>query len=171
MTLAAQIKPTFDNCLATLDGLLAKAGDHGGDALLSARIAPDMHPLAAQVRIACDQVSTALKRLSDSTFTLPDEDDTTIAAARERIAKARAATADQADVSFVAPYAPVEFALPNGMNFAMTGAEYARDWAVAQLYFHVVAAYMILRQQGLAVGKADFMGYMFKHVKSGAPAA
>ena len=84
MTLAQQYLPVFDNMLGTLDGLLAKAGNHGGDALLSSRLAPDMLPLAAQVRIACDQVSGALKRLSDSTFTLPDDDDATIAEARAR---------------------------------------------------------------------------------------
>lgn len=167
MSLADQFKPTVDNLLGTLDGLLAKAADNGGDTLLTARIAPDMHPLAAQVRIACDQVSTGLKRLSDSQFTLPDDDDVTIAAARERIAKARAAAVGQADNSFVGADAPVEFGLPNGMTFGMTGAEYTRDWVIAQLYFHVVAAYMILRKEGVAVGKADFVPHMFRHIKSG----
>ena len=167
MSLANQFKPTADNLLGTLDGLLAKAADNGGDALLAARIAPDMHPLATQVRIACDQVSTALKRISDSQFSLPDDDDTTSAAARERVAKTRTALKGQADASFAKPDAPVEFGLPNGMTFGMIAHEYARDWALAQLGFHVVAAYMILRKEGLAIGKADFMGYMFKYAKTG----
>ncbi len=163
MSLADQTLPIFDNLLGVLDGLLAKAADNGGDALLAARIAPDMHPLSGQVRIACDQVSTALKRLSESTFVLPDEDDATLAEARARIARTRAAA--KAAGGFAAADSPIEFALPNGMAFAMSAADYARDWAIAQLYFHVVAAYMILRQQGLAVGKAEFMPHMVKHVK------
>ncbi len=170
MTLTEQYLPVFDTMLGTLDGLLAKAADHGGDALLSARLAPDMLPLAAQVRIACDQVSGALKRLSDSTFTLPDDDDATIAEARARIAKARAAAKAQPVASFVAPDAPVELNLPNGMAFALSAQDYARDWAQAQLYFHVVTAFAILRNQGLAIGKADYMGYMAKHAKAPAPA-
>lgn len=169
MTIASQIKPIVDQQLAVLDGLLAKAAANGGDALMSVRLADDMAPLAGQVRIACDQVSAGLKRLSDSKVMLADEDDTTIAEARARVAKARAAAAEQADDSFVADDAPVALSLPNGMNFAMRADEYARDWMIAQLYFHVVAAYMILRSQGLAVGKADFVGYIARYAK--APAA
>src|SRR4051812_29794015 len=103
MTIADQLKPTAENVLGTLDHLLGKAADHGGDALLGEKLAPDMFSLAAQVRIACDQISAALKRTSDSTFALPDEDDTTLAAARERIAQVRAALKSQPDASFVAP--------------------------------------------------------------------
>ena len=165
MTIPSQIKTVIDQQLAALDGLLAKAAANGGDALLSAKLANDMASLAGQVRIACDQVSAGLKRLSDSKIMLPDEDDTTIAAARERVAKARAAASSQADASFVADDAPIEMKLPNGMNFAMRADEYARDWMIAQLYFHVVAAYMILRAKGLAVGKADFVGYIARYAK------
>ena len=170
MTLSEQYLPTFDNMLGTLDGLLAKTAGHGGDALLSARLAPDMLPLAAQVRIACDQVSGALKRLSDSTFTLPDDDDATIGDARARIAKTRAAAKGQPAASFVAPDAPIELNLPNGMTFALNAQDYARDWAQAQLYFHVATAFAILRNQGLVIGKADFIGYMAKHAQAPAPA-
>lgn len=170
MTIAAQLKPTAENVLGTLDHLMSKAADHGGDTLLSERLAPDMLTLAAQVRIACDQISAALKRTSDSTFSLPDDDDATIAAARERIAKVRAALTEQADASFVAPDATIELALPNGMSFAMRANEYLRDWALAQLYFHVVTAYAILRAKGLAIGKADFLPYMLRYAKAPTPA-
>jgi hypothetical protein len=170
MTLADQLKPTADNVLGTLDGLLAKASDHGDESLLGEKLAPDMLSLAAQVRIACDQVSGALKRTSDSTFTLSNDDDATLAAARERIAKTRDALSGQSNASFVAPDAPIDLALPNGMAFAMRADEYVRDWALAQLYFHVVTAYAILRAKGLAIGKADFLPYMARYAKSPAPA-
>ena len=64
MSLAKQLKSTGDNMLGTLDDLLVKAEQNGGDDLLSERLAPDMLPLSAQVRIACDQISAALKRTS-----------------------------------------------------------------------------------------------------------
>jgi hypothetical protein len=38
-----------------------------------------------------------------------------------------------------------------------------------QMHFHVMAAYTILRAEGLAVGKADYVGHMFKYLKQ--PAA
>ena len=174
MMISEHYLPGFDALLGTLDGLLAKAagvdGVGGGDALLSARLAPDMLPLAAQVRIACDQVSGFLKRLSDSTFALPDSDDATIVAARARIAKTRAAAKAQPADSFVGSDAPVELNLPNGMAFALNAKDYARDWAQAQLYFHVVTAFAILRNQGLSIGKADFLGHMVKYAKAPGPA-
>ena len=170
MTIADQLKPTAENMLGTLDNLLSKAADHGGDALLTETLAPDMLSLAAQVRIACDQVSGALKRTSDSTFTLPNDDDATVADARQRIASTRAALQAQPDASFVASDATIDLALPNGMAFAMRADEYLRDWALAQLYFHVVTAYAILRARGLAIGKADFLPYMARHAKAPAPA-
>lgn len=33
--------------------------------------------------------------------------------------------------------------------------QFARDWALGQFYFHVMAAYAILRAQDVAIGKAD----------------
>jgi hypothetical protein len=169
MSLATQIKPVAEHALGTLDHLLTKATDKG-DALLGERISPDMFPLAAQVRIACDQVSAALKRVTDSTFSLADDDDTTLAAARERVAKVRAALAGQSDKSFVDADHTIELALPNGMNFAMRADEYLRDWTVPQLFFHLTAAYAILRAQGVGIGKADFLPYMMKYAKAPAPA-
>ncbi|WP_195908338.1 DUF1993 domain-containing protein [Novosphingobium sp. Gsoil 351] len=169
MTIAHQLKPAAENVLATLDHLLGKAVEHGGDALLAEKLAPDMFPLAAQVRIACDQISAALKRTTDSTFALPDDDDTTLAAARDRIAKVRAALKTQPDASFAALDATIELSLPNGMTFAMRADEYVRDWALAQLYFHVVTAYAILRAKGLAIGKADFLPYMLRYAKAPTP--
>ena len=166
MTIAEQLKPTADNLLGTLDGLLAKAVEHGGDGLLGEKLAPDMFSLAAQVRIGCDQISGALRRTSDSTFSLPNDDDTTVVAARDRVASTRAALKAQPDASFVAPEATIDLALPNGMAFAMRADEYVRDWALAQLYFHVVAAYAILRAKGLAIGKADFLPYMARYAKA-----
>lgn len=170
MTLAEQTLPVFDHMLGTLDGLLAKAAANGGDALLAARLAPDMHPLATQVRFACSQVVTGLKRLSASDHGEDEADDATLAAARSRIAAVRLLASQTAAEAFLSADSPVEFTLPNGMSFAMTAAEYARDWAIPQFYFHVVAAYAILRQQGLAIGKADYVPYMSAYFKAAAPA-
>ena len=170
MTIADQLKPTAENVLGTLDHLLSKAADNGGDDLLGEKLAADMFSLAAQVRIACDQISAALKRTSDSTFSLPNDDDTTLSEARERIARVRAALKAQPDSSFVAPDTTIELALPNGMAFAMRADEYLRDWALAQLYFHVVTAYAILRAKGLDIGKADFLPYMARYAKAPTPA-
>jgi len=171
MSLADQTLPLFDQMLGTLDGLLAKvAADPRGDDLLTARLTDDMFPLATQIRFTCDQAVTALKRLTGLTFAGMEADDTTFAAARQRIAATRAwiNAIDPAAVGEDA--APVEFDLPNGMAFAMTALEYARDWAVPQFYFHLMAAYAILRNQGVPLGKADYVPFMMRYLKTGAPA-
>lgn len=56
--------------------------------------------------------------------------------------------------------APIAHALPNGMVLDLTAGQYARDWALPQFYFHVVTAYSILRAQGIALGKADYVAHM-----------
>lgn len=50
--------------------------------------------------------------------------------------------------------------------FDMTGEQYARDWALPQFYFHIVIAYAILRNQGIQIGKADYVPHMFAYLRS-----
>jgi hypothetical protein len=42
-----------------------------------------------------------------------------------------------------------------------------RDWALSQFYFHLMAAYAILRAQGVALGKADYVAHLFPHIRPG----
>ena len=56
MTLTSLLVPTYRQMLEGLNGWLTKAENampEAADALLSARIAPDMFPLATQIRFAC----------------------------------------------------------------------------------------------------------------------
>ncbi|KVL00924.1 DUF1993 domain-containing protein [Burkholderia ubonensis] len=62
---------------------------------------------------------------------------------------------------------PIALELPNGVVFDMTGEQYARDWALPQFYFHVVTAYAILRNQGVELGKADYVSYMLAYLRPG----
>ena len=69
MTLTDLLVPTWRQMLGALADWLAKAEVQmpGGKAetLLSARLAPDMFPLATQVRFACVQVWEGAHRLRD----------------------------------------------------------------------------------------------------------
>ncbi len=170
MSYATAALATYANVLGTLDHLVAKASAHEkGEALLQARIAEDMFPLHTQIRFTLDQVVTALKRLGTLALSADDSDITSFADARARIAAVQALIADTDPASWPASGDTVEFTLPNGMAFAMRAHEYCRDWATPQVYFHLMAAYSILRAEGLAIGKADYVGYMMKYLKQ--PAA
>lgn len=57
--------------------------------------------------------------------------------------------------------------VPNGKIFEMTGSEYVRDWVLPQLYFHTSAAYAILRDRGVELGKADLVPHMFAYGERG----
>ena len=138
--------PAYRNGLRALSAQLDKALAWGADngvgelQLIVARLAPDMFPLAAQIRSSCLQALQPPSRLAATIDADPDR--------------------------------PVSFDLPNGMVFDMTARAYVRDWAQPQFYFHLVAAYSILRHMGVPLGKADYVGYMLAHLRSGtAPTA
>ena len=160
-----------------LSAWLAKAEaqrlDGGAEVLLDARLAPDMFPLATQIRFACVQAQEGVFRLQWRDFppslqALLDEGRNagerpgTIADARARIAETVAVVETAAAEGIaIDPAAPIAHALPIGMTFDLTAEQYARDWALPQFYFHVMTAYAILRAQGIDLGKADYVAHMF----------
>ena len=38
-------------------------------------------------------------------------------------------------------------------------------WALGQFYFHVIAAYAIIRKEGVEIGKADYVPHMFAYLR------
>lgn len=166
MRIAEFTLTSFDQMLGTFDHLLGKAaGDPRAEALFAARLTDDMAPLATQVRFATQQIVNTLNRLAGATIAAAAIDHATLAEARAHLQDMRAIVKTTAPEAFVADDTPVEFDIPNGMVFALTAAEYVRDWSLPQFYFHVMSAYAILRQAGLNVGKADYVGYIARYAK------
>jgi hypothetical protein len=161
---------TYDNMLASLDAWLAKAAEHakedgGGDALLARKLADDMFPLARQIRFCCNLPGEAMAGAAGVAYSSSDMDDATLSAARERIAATRALVKGWRDTPFGTDDAPVELSLANGMTFDLDTAAYVRDWALPQFYFHLMSAYAILRAAGVPLGKADYVGFMFRYLR------
>jgi uncharacterized protein len=172
MSYATAALATYANLLGTLDHILTKAEGHEkGEAMLQSRLAEDMFPLATQIRFTLDQVVTALNRLGDAGAATDDSDITSFAEAHARIAAARELVANTDPATWPQSGEIVEFTLPIGMTFAMQAHEYCRDWATPQFYFHLMAAYAILRAEGVALGKIDYVGYMMRYMKQPAPTA
>ena len=183
MTLADLLIHTYRNMLHMLKGLLDKAeaqlGPDHAETLLSARLAPDMWPLATQLRFAALQAMEGLQRLRGDP--LPQEFEAilnegrnagehpgTLAEARARIDQALAyldALGPQA-LDGVPEDQPMVLDLPNGMTFDLTHEQFARDWALGQFYFHVMTAYAILRKEGVQIGKADYVPHMFGYLRA-----
>jgi uncharacterized protein len=182
MSLTALLVPTYRQMLTTLSGLLDKACTEQGekaDKLLAARLAPDMFPLATQVRFACVQAYEGVCRLQGKDFppvvqVLLDEGRNagatpgTMAAAKARIEETVSYLGDLAPSALDGdPQRPIAHDLPMGMIFDLTAEQYARDWALPQFYFHMMTAYAILRSEGIAIGKADYVTHMFAYVRPG----
>ncbi|MFD1950822.1 DUF1993 family protein [Sphingomonas arantia] len=181
MTLSDLLVPTYVQMLGSLSKWLDKAAaqrpDDGEEALLTARLAPDMFPLATQVRFACRQAQEGVFRLLQQDFPpalqiLLDEGRNagdrpgTVADAQARIAETLAVIeAAAADAITIDPATPIAHALPNGMTLDLTATQYARDWALPQFYFHLMTAYAILRAQGVELGKADYVAHMLAYVR------
>jgi uncharacterized protein len=166
MSYATAALATFANVLGTLDHLVEKAAGHEkGEALLEARLAADMFPLHTQIRFTIAQVLIALDRLGKLGLTLDESAIASFAEARARIAAAREMVAATDPGIWPVSAETVAFDLPNGMSFAMHAHEYCRDWTVPQAYFHLMSAYSILRMEGLAIGKIDYLGYMMQYAK------
>ena len=170
MSYATAALATFANVLGTLDRLVGKAEIHEkGEALLESRLAADMFPLHTQIRFTIDQVDIALARMGKFERVGDDSPITSFAEAHARIAAAQAMVAATDPGIWPAAADTVEFDLPNGMGFVMQAHEYCRDWTVAQAYFHLMSAYSVLRMEGVAIGKIDYVGYMLQYAKQ--PAA
>jgi hypothetical protein len=157
---------TYANMLGSLDAWLAKAQEHGeGDALLERRLADDMFPLARQIRFACNLPGEAMAGAAGVAYSSSDIDDETLAAARERVAATRTLIEGWRETPFGADDAPVELSLANVMTFDLDTLAYVRDWALPQFYFHLMTAYAILRAAGVPLGKADYVGFLFRYLR------
>jgi hypothetical protein len=126
--------------------------------LVNARLAPDMFPLSRQIQIACDAAKNGSARLvgqeaprfEDKEATL-DELRTRIARTIEYLKSIPAGAFDGAEERDIK--IPVR-----ERSIEMKGLPYLVTWALPNFYFHVVAAYAILRHNGVDIGKNDFLG-------------
>ena len=128
------------------------------NALLTARLFPDMLTLTRQVQIATDHAKGCGARLTGTANpSFPDEEKT-FAELQVRIAKTldflgslkREQFADAATRSVTIKV--------GGKDVELKGAAYLSDSALPNFYFHVTTAYNILRHNGLEIGKGDFLG-------------
>jgi len=164
--------------LRTLSTWLDKARAQEGvdsEALPAARLAPDMFPLATQVRFACVQAREGMHRLKGEDFPAPLVDllnearnagdrPGSLSDAQARIAETLALL-EAFEPGDDDPQRPIAHALPIGMTFDLTADQYVRDWVLAQFYFHVMIAYAILRAQGVALGKGDYVAHMLPFLR------
>jgi hypothetical protein len=125
--------------------------------LMTSRLAPDMQPLIYQVQSACDYLKAGAARLSGQTAPKHEDTEKTISELRARIRKtvifAESVKEEQyegaSDRKVKVSWAPGK---------VIAGEDYLLEITIPNLYFHIAMAYAILRNNGIDVGKMDFLG-------------
>jgi hypothetical protein len=151
--------------LKNLDAIIGKAeayveADDNIDpaTVIGARLHPNMRPFIFQIRVATDTAKGAAARLSGREVPSWPDEEQTFAEVHERLAKA---------IDYLSGFTPEDFegaearaielkVGPNTLNF--DGATYIAGFVLPNFYFHVTTAYNILRHNGVAIGKRDFLG-------------
>lgn len=156
--------PAFETGLNALSAVLDKAAAFATakktdpSVLLQWRLAPDMFALTRQVQVACDQAKNGAARLAGVEPPKYENDETTVDALKARIAR----TLDflkTLDRSAIDGAAAREIVFPLGKaSGRMKGADYLNHFVLPNYYFHLTAAYAIVRHCGADVGKLDFLG-------------
>lgn len=164
VTLSKLSIPAFVRGLTILSTLLAKGEAHAAAAgvapetLLGARLAPDMLPLSAQVQRASDTSKFAAQRLGGGDAPTFADTETTFAQLQARIADT-IAYLQGTDAAQIDAGGAREVRLNwNAAGPVFTGERYLLTFALPNFYFHVTTAHDILRNQGVQIGKLDYLG-------------
>lgn len=157
--------PVFKQMLGALSDVLSKAEAHASArniepaALLQARLFPDMFGLVRQVQIGCDFAKGVCARLAGVDVPAVADTEQSFADLQARI---------QSTLAFIEGLAVDSFAdgasrdivtrpgTPKERHF--TGQDYLLHYGLPQFFFHINAAYAILRHNGVELGKKDYMG-------------
>lgn len=164
LSLSQTVKTTVRRNLTVLDTLLDKAAAFAAaksfdvGVLLGARLAPDMFPLTRQVQIACDMAKGMGGRLAGQTLPVFEDVETTLPELKERIAKTLAYVDSIADAAFEGGEQREVRVKTRVEELVFQGADYFVTFALPNFYFHVTAVYLILRHNGVELGKRDFLG-------------
>jgi hypothetical protein len=155
---------TFTRMLPNLKAILAKAEADAASrkiepkVFLEARLAPDMFTLTRQVQIATDQVKGGMSRLAGAEVPSWPDNEASFADLAARIDKALAHVTNFKPAQYEgAETRKVELKFPNA-TFEFTGRDYLIGFVLPNFYFHMTAAYAILRHNGVPLGKRDFVG-------------
>jgi hypothetical protein len=150
----------LENLSRILDKAVAQAKSEDRDltALLEARLAPDMFAFTRQVQVVSDTAKGCAARLTGGEPPSFQDEEKTFPELQQRIAKT---------VDYLKSFRPEQFEgadartvtlkFPTGaMSFS--GRDYLTGFVLPNFYFHVTAAYAILRHEGIAIGKMDYLG-------------
>jgi hypothetical protein len=159
------VVPAYLQMLGSLSGILTKADAHCSakniqpEVLLGSRLFPDMLPLSKQIQLASDFAAKGCARLTHSEVPSTPDTEKTFEELKQRLAKT---------IDYVKSFKPAQFdgadardvTFPAGPNTSLTlkGQQFLSAFSFPNFYFHAATAHGILRQNGVEIGKRDFLG-------------
>jgi len=127
------------------------------DVLAQARLAPDQYELVRQIQSACDAAKYAASYLAGRQAPSHPDTEKTVDELRARI---------RTCIDYLRSVKPADYAGAAERRVApawlqgkwFKAADYLRQVAIPNFYFHVAMAYAILRHNGVELGKMDYIG-------------
>lgn len=155
--------PVLIDKLGNLRHIVAKGQAHANEngwtetAVTEFRLHPSMLPFAAQIRIPTDIASGCIERLSGKPRLSFEDSQNSFDELLGRIDQTirfleSASESDFEDSSERA----ITIKTPMG-NMDFDGNSYVAHFLFPNIYFHITAAYLILRHLGVDLGKGDYM--------------
>jgi hypothetical protein len=163
MSLYEHSIPQFQKMLGILERWLelavanAERRKFDPNVFVSARLAPDMFPLARQIGSACDTAKFTPARITGKEAPKHADNEHTLDELRARVRDV---------IAYLGSYRPEELngletkviAPPSLRGKSIVAKDYVIEMQIPNFYFHVCMAYAILRHNGVELGKTDFIG-------------
>jgi uncharacterized protein len=156
--------PVIVRQLNALSGVLDKAQAHAKAKetdeanYMTMRLVPDMLPLSAQVRIACDIPRRGVLRMAGQEPEAMEDKEGGFDDLKARIAST-IAVLNTVTPAMLEGSESHEITLPTPRGeLKMSGRDFLFGFILANLHFHCTTAYALLRGAGIELGKTDYLG-------------
>ena len=159
-----QFKKSLGQLDKWLDAATAFAQSRSFDpnVFVGLRLAPDQFALSRQIQATCDTAKLAASRLSGKEAPSHPDTEATLVELQARI---------RSVVSYLDGLSAKDFeqgatrvvSQPRWEGKVMSGADYFREHALPNFFFHLTHSYAILRHNGVSVGKRDYLGALTQH--------
>jgi hypothetical protein len=156
--------PILVRYLNNLSAILKKGAEYAAEkkveekVLTGARLFPDMFPLSRQVQIACDVAKGCGARLAGVEVPKYEDTEQTFVELQQRIEKTVRFLESLPQDAFEGSESRQITLKAGPRELEFVGDFFLRNWALPNVYFHITTTYNILRHNGVAIGKMDFLG-------------
>lgn len=156
--------PVLLRGLDNLSAILRKAEQDAAarniapEVFLQARLAPDMFPLLRQVQIVSDTAKGCAARLAGIEVPSYADEEKSFDELQHRLAQTRAFIERIPQAQLDGSESREVTLKVRGNELRFQGQDYLCGFALPNFYFHITAAYAILRHNGVPLGKMDYLG-------------